>query len=327
MVRENCAAELEQEVARLVTAGDEVAGARPPLRSGRPPGRGGAGGRHLPRSAAGHPGEPGPGPGRQPPLVGRRAAALARAAGRRAGEPRDGERGGDHRGRAAGSRPRAWSWATPPTARASSRRCSRWGPTWRSGSPRPAGTRRAGGRSRARRSTRRWARRTQRWLGGATARTAGRPLAGGGGIVPDVLLRARHLHAPPSRGSRRALDGQLTAFRDVLTRVRARASPRAGPCRSEDFLVDRAMRDEVRRAAGGAGRPAGRQHLRRRGADLVDQQLGYEVARYRLRSGGGATAPRERRPADRARRSRYCVGLRRRARCSAWRPRAVARSH
>ena len=151
----------------------------------------------------GHPREPRAGAGRQPPLDRRGAAALARAAARGAGERRHGERGGDHRRARCRTTTARWSWATRPTARGSSRRCSR------------SGTDVA-----LRITTARWYTPSGRSIQGATldsvmgaahpaatrrpiARTAGRPLAGGGGIVPDVLLEPdtlTHGGAAASRG-------------------------------------------------------------------------------------------------------------------------------
>ena len=268
-------------------AGDAVAGAGPPLGSGRPARRGGAGGRHLPRSAAGHPREPGP-RARATTTAGameRRSAGLRcrsscwSTAGRRA------------RRRSSRARCRTTtapsSSATRPTARASCRPCSRWGPTWPSASPLPAGTRPAAGRSRARCSTRRWARRTPRRLGGV-------PLRRG------ATARGWRRHR-----ARRAAGARHLQHRGAGVQPRARRSARGLP---------RCGQRVPRSTFAGAGPSAPRtswligrwgsrcgERLAARGVRLPDstyaggEQLGGATARVRggplcLRSDGGATA-------------------------------------
>jgi carboxyl-terminal processing protease len=119
----------------------------------------------------------------------------------------------------------------------------------------------------------------------------GRPLSGGGGIVPDVLLQP-DTFTTAEQGFTRALDGQLAVFRDAVNAT-ALDVRRRGAVGSEDFAVDEAMRDEVRRRL-----EAGGVHLAdstfRGGEQIVDQQLGYEVARYVF----GPTAERRRRVHD-----------------------------
>ncbi len=106
---------------------------------------------------------------------------------------------------------------------------------------------------------------------------AGRPLAGGGGIVPDVVLAPDTLSSPEQRFVQQ-LDGQLTAFRDVMTGY-ALELRHGGSVRSETFQVDQAMRTEVRKRLEARGvRMADSTYDG--GARIVDQQLGYEVARY-----------------------------------------------
>jgi carboxyl-terminal processing protease len=120
---------------------------------------------------------------------------------------------------------------------------------------------------------------------------AGRPLAGGGGIVPDVALEPDTLSSAEQRFVQ-ALDGRLTAFRDVMTGY-ALELRRAGAARSEAFEVSQAMRDEVRRRLDSHGvRMADSTFAG--AARIVDQQLGYEVARYVL----GPEAERRQRVAD-----------------------------
>ena len=119
----------------------------------------------------------------------------------------------------------------------------------------------------------------------------GRALAGGGGIVPDVLLDPDTL-TTPEQGFTLALNGQLTAFRDVLTAY-ALEIRRGGTVASEAFQVDQAMRDQVRHRLATRGvQMADSTFLQ--GTKILDQQLGYEVARYVF----GAAAERRRRVSD-----------------------------
>jgi len=119
----------------------------------------------------------------------------------------------------------------------------------------------------------------------------GRPLSGGGGIVPDVLLKP-DTFTTAEQGFTRALDGQLTAFRDAINAT-ALDLRRQGAIRSEDFVVTEAMRNDFRRRLDQGGI-----HLAdstfRGGEHIVDQQLGYELARYVF----GPTAERRRRVRD-----------------------------
>jgi carboxyl-terminal processing protease len=105
----------------------------------------------------------------------------------------------------------------------------------------------------------------------------GRVVRGGGGIVPDVVVRPDTL----TRGERdlaRALGERMSDFRDALTSY-AFDVKRQGQLTSADFVVTPAMLAEVRRrlAAKGITIPdatfAG-------GSQLLSQQVGYEVARY-----------------------------------------------
>jgi carboxyl-terminal processing protease len=119
----------------------------------------------------------------------------------------------------------------------------------------------------------------------------GRPLAGGGGIVPDVRLEP-DTFSTAEQGFSRALDGQLAAFRDAVNAT-ALDVRRRGAIRSEDFVVDRAMGLEVRERLAGRGvRLSDSTYAG--GEQLVEQQLGYEVARYVF----GPTAERRRRVTD-----------------------------
>ncbi|HUR96306.1 MAG TPA: S41 family peptidase [Gemmatimonadales bacterium] len=131
--------------------------------------------------------------------------------------------------------------------------------------------------------------------GGALATSyrsdGGRRLAGGGGIVPDVQLAADTLTTAEQLFAQ-ALEGQLPAFRDVLTgyALELRAG---GAVAAETFTVERGMREEVRRRLAARGiRMADSTY--NGGTRILDQQLGYEIARYVF----GAAAERRRRVAD-----------------------------
>ncbi|HKT58663.1 MAG TPA: S41 family peptidase [Gemmatimonadales bacterium] len=119
----------------------------------------------------------------------------------------------------------------------------------------------------------------------------GRPLSGGGGIVPDVLLKP-DTFTTAEQGFTRALDGQLAVFRDAISAT-ALDVRRRNMILSEDFAVTAAMRADFRRRL-----EAGGVHLAdstfRGGEQIVDQQLGYELARYVF----GPTAERRRRVGD-----------------------------
>ena len=108
---------------------------------------------------------------------------------------------------------------------------------------------------------------------------AGRLLSGGGGIVPDVVLR-RDTLSTAEQAFARALEGQVAAFRDVLTAyaLELRQSSRVS---SPDFVVTSAMRDDVRRRlqAKGVSLPDSTFGA---GARILGDQLGYEIVRYRF---------------------------------------------
>lgn len=117
---------------------------------------------------------------------------------------------------------------------------------------------------------------------------AGRLLAGGGGIIPDLRLEPDTLSSREQRFVQ-ALDGRLAVFRDVLTAF-ALELRRAGTIRSAGFVVHDAMRREVRARLQlrGVSMP---DSVYAGGATILDQQLGYEIARYAF----GPSAERRRR--------------------------------
>ncbi|HET7426521.1 MAG TPA: hypothetical protein VFJ50_05745, partial [Gemmatimonadales bacterium] len=89
-----------------------------------------------------------------------------------------------------------------------------------------------------------------------------------------------------------ALNGQLDAFRDVITAY-ALELRRSDVVSSESFQVSQAMRDEVRaRLAARGVRMADSTYAA--GSTILSQQLAYEVARYRF----GQGAERRRRVSD-----------------------------
>ncbi|MBA3498023.1 MAG: S41 family peptidase [Gemmatimonadales bacterium] len=105
----------------------------------------------------------------------------------------------------------------------------------------------------------------------------GRVVRGGGGIVPDLVIRPDTLDAQ-EREFAKALGSKLPEYRDVLTTF-ALAHKQSGAIKSEAFTVTPEMRQQV------YGR------LRAKGIDvspqvyagataLIDEQLGYEIARY-----------------------------------------------
>lgn len=106
---------------------------------------------------------------------------------------------------------------------------------------------------------------------------AGRIVRGGGGIVPDVLVR-RDTLTSAEREFVRVLGDKVPAYRDVLTSY-ALEMKEAGTLKSATFEVTPDMRRQVQT------------RLRARGvvmsddvfqgaSDLVGEQLGYEIARY-----------------------------------------------
>ncbi|MGE0352610.1 MAG: S41 family peptidase [Gemmatimonadales bacterium] len=106
---------------------------------------------------------------------------------------------------------------------------------------------------------------------------AGRTVRGGGGIVPDILVRPDSATAG-ERAFIDAIGAKVPAYRDALTGY-ALALKEQGSITSESFSVSPQMRQEFLR------------RLRARGIDIpestlngagrfVDQNLGYEIARY-----------------------------------------------
>jgi carboxyl-terminal processing protease len=120
---------------------------------------------------------------------------------------------------------------------------------------------------------------------------AGRVVRGGGGIVPDFVIKQDTLTTDEKEFAR-VLGEKLPVYRDVLT-VFALELKQKGTVKSESFQITPEMRRDVLK------------RLRARGVDmadpvfagassLIDEQLGYEIARYVF----GRTAEFRRRSAD-----------------------------
>jgi carboxyl-terminal processing protease len=106
---------------------------------------------------------------------------------------------------------------------------------------------------------------------------AGRVVRGGGGIVPDIVIRPDTLSGSEKQFAK-ALGSHLPEYRDVLTSF-ALEQKQKGSIKSESFVVSPEMRQEVY------------QRLRAKGIDmtpevyegasgLITEQLGYQIARY-----------------------------------------------
>ncbi len=106
---------------------------------------------------------------------------------------------------------------------------------------------------------------------------AGRVVRGGGGIVPDLVIRPDSL-TPGEREFAKELGSHIPQYRDVLTAF-ALDAKKSGSIKSQDFKVTPEMRRQVQQA------------LKAKGVDLppsvvdsasrlIDDQLGYEIARY-----------------------------------------------
>jgi carboxyl-terminal processing protease len=106
---------------------------------------------------------------------------------------------------------------------------------------------------------------------------AGRVVRGGGGIVPDLVIRPDSL-TTAEREFAKALGNGLPQYRDALTTIALEAKKTHG-VKAESFKVTPEMRQQVY------------QRLRAKdiqitaavfngAGNLVDEQLGYEIARY-----------------------------------------------
>jgi carboxyl-terminal processing protease len=106
---------------------------------------------------------------------------------------------------------------------------------------------------------------------------AGRVVRGGGGIVPDLVIRADTL-TTSEREFAKSLGNGLPQFRDVLTSIALDAKKNHG-VKSENFKVTPEMRQQVYNRLRAREVQINPSVFNAAGA-LVDEQLGYEIARY-----------------------------------------------
>jgi carboxyl-terminal processing protease len=106
---------------------------------------------------------------------------------------------------------------------------------------------------------------------------AGRLVRGGGGIVPDLIVRQDSLTSS-ERAFASALASRFSEYRDALTST-ALQIKNDKSVTSEDFTISPAMRADVLRRMQAKGVQISDEDYRN-GQALVDEQLGYEVARY-----------------------------------------------
>ncbi len=106
---------------------------------------------------------------------------------------------------------------------------------------------------------------------------SGRLVRRGGGIVHDLIVRQNTL-TDPERAFATALAAKFAEYRDALTATALQIKNDKGVT-SESFTVTPAMRAEVlrRMRAKGAVIP---EETFAKATSLVDEQLGYEIARY-----------------------------------------------
>jgi carboxyl-terminal processing protease len=106
---------------------------------------------------------------------------------------------------------------------------------------------------------------------------AGRIVRGGGGIVPDLVIRPDTLTAS-EREFAKALSNGLPQYRDALTSIALEAKKTHG-IKSESFKVTPEMRQQVYNRLRSKDIEVSASVFNGAGA-LIDEQLGYEIARY-----------------------------------------------
>jgi carboxyl-terminal processing protease len=105
----------------------------------------------------------------------------------------------------------------------------------------------------------------------------GRQVRGGGGIVPDLIVR-RDTLTVSERAFIEALGADFAKYRDVVTTYALEMKQR-GTIKQEDFTVTPEMRAEVRRRLEAKGVKIDDATFNGAGR-FVEEQIGYEVARY-----------------------------------------------
>ena len=106
---------------------------------------------------------------------------------------------------------------------------------------------------------------------------SGRLVRGGGGIVPDLIVRQDSL-TESERVFATALAAKFTEYRDAITATALQLKNNRAVA-SEDFSVTPAMRAEVLRRMRTKGVEVSDETYAK-ATQLVDDQLGYEIARY-----------------------------------------------
>jgi carboxyl-terminal processing protease len=106
---------------------------------------------------------------------------------------------------------------------------------------------------------------------------AGRVVRGGGGIVPDLVIRPDSL-TTAERDFAKALGNGLPQYRDALTTIALEAKKTQG-IKAETFKVTPEMRQQVYQRLRAKDIRLGPDVFNGAGK-LVDEQLGFEIARY-----------------------------------------------
>jgi carboxyl-terminal processing protease len=134
---------------------------------------------------------------------------------------------------------------------------------------------------------------------------AGRVVRGGGGIVPDLVIRPDTLDAG-EREFAKALGSHLPEYRDALTSF-ALETKQNGTVKAEAFTVTPEMRQQLFQRFKAKGIDLSPQ-VYEGARGLIDDQLGYEIARYVF----GRSAESRRRAKD-DKQMQTAVGLLRKA--------------
>ena len=106
---------------------------------------------------------------------------------------------------------------------------------------------------------------------------AGRIVRGGGGIVPDLVIRPDTLNAGEKEFAK-ALGSHVPEYRDVMTTFALEAK-KSGTVKSETFTITPEMRQQVYERLKAKGIEL-TPEVYAGAANLINDQLGYELARY-----------------------------------------------